>query len=539
MHTRTGSLNTWKCAIYLRLSREDEDISNRGKKNSNSIENQKDYMKAFLKGRAEMEEVRYFIDDGYSGVNFDRPAFQKMMAEINAGSLNCIIVKDLSRLGRNYIETGKYIEQIFPALGIRFISINDNIDSMDKAAAVNDIIVPFKNLLNDAYCRDISIKIRSHLDIKRKNGEFTGAFPVYGYCKVKGGKQLQTDPAAAEIVKEIFQMKIAGMSQNAIANQLNEWGISSPAQYKMEQGSGYKSAFQTHATASWSAVTLNRILSNEVYTGCLIQGKETTPNYKIKTRYKKPEKEWIRIENAHAAIIAPTDFELVQELMKRDTRMKNGRNEISLYSGYLFCADCGCSMVRKTVPEGEEKYIYYICSGNKKDKNFCRSHRIPEKDLNDAVMKTIQIHIRYLPDWKNAGTHLKHVPEREKNAAAIDRLVQDHKLNINKYNRLKLESYKDMKEGILTNQEFILFQSEMDKRCMDMQNAITGLEHKRAILLECKQEKIMRMDQFLIHGNIPEMTRSLIVRLIDRIYIFEKCRIEIVFRYQDTWVNNL
>ena len=285
---------TYLCGGYLRLSKEDGNFAGSETLQSNSIENQKEYIEDYIHSKPEIKIVDFYVDDGYSGVNFDRPDFQRMLQDIKNKKIDCVIVKDLSRLGRNYIEVGKYIERLFPLLGVRFIAINDNFDSADDTAASNNIIIPFKNLINDAYCRDISIKIRSHLEVKRKRGEFIGAFAVYGYMRGKDKNKLIVDPYAAEIVKEIFGMKMDGMSQQAIADELNSLGILSPAEYKKEQGSGYKTVFQTHSKAKWTAMAVMRVLTNEIYVGTLIQGKESTPNYKVKVREKKPREEWIR-----------------------------------------------------------------------------------------------------------------------------------------------------------------------------------------------------------------------------------------------------
>lgn len=319
---------TYLCGGYLRLSKEDVDVVGSETLQSNSIENQKEYIEDYIHSKPEIEIVDFYIDDGYSGVNFNRPDFQRMLQDIKDKKINCVIVKDLSRLGRNYIEVGKYIERLFPLLGVRFIAINDNFDSADDTVASNNIIVPFKNLINDAYCRDISIKIRSHLEVKRKRGEFIGAFAVYGYMRGKDKNKLIVDPYAAEIVKEIFGMKMDGKSQQSIADELNSLGILSPAEYKKKQGSGYKTAFQTHSKAKWTAMAVMRVLTNEIYVGTLIQGKESTPNYKVKVREKKPREEWIRVENAHEAIISRADFEIISDIIQKDTRVTAGKSAV-------------------------------------------------------------------------------------------------------------------------------------------------------------------------------------------------------------------
>ena len=523
---------TYLCGGYLRLSKEDDDIAKSETLQSNSIENQKEYIEDYLQSKPEIRVVDFYIDDGYSGVNFDRPDFQRMLQDIKDKKINCVIVKDLSRLGRNYIEVGKYIERLFPFLGVRFIAINDNFDSADDAALSNNIIVPFKNLINDAYCRDISIKIRSHLEVKRKRGEFIGAFPVYGYMRGEDKNKLIVDPCAAEIVKEIFAMKMEGMSQQAIADELNRLGVLSPAEYKKEQGSGYKTVFQTHSRAKWTAVAVLRVLTNEVYMGTLIQGKESTPNYKVRVREKKPKEEWIRVENAHEAIISRTDFELISDILQKDTRVSTGKSAVSVYSGYLVCADCGCSMVRKKVRSGSLEYVYYVCSGNKKDKDICSSHRISENTLNMAITKTLQLHLKQLADLQES---IRYIRETSGNSDKIKKLVlqsEKRKEDIEKYNRLKLECYEDYKKELITQDEYMLFKKELDNRIEEIQRAITELGKKKRMLLDGGYEKESLLEKFLTSKEI-ELKRSILVRFISRIYVYEDHRIEIIFRYQD------
>lgn len=523
---------TYLCGGYLRLSKEDGDVAGSETLQSNSIENQKEYIEDYIHSKPEIKIVDFYVDDGYSGVNFDRPDFQRMLQDIKDKKINCVIVKDLSRLGRNYIEVGKYIERLFPFLGVRFIAINDNFDSADDAALSNNIIVPFKNLINDAYCRDISIKIRSHLEVKRKRGEFIGAFPVYGYMRGEDKNKLIVDPCAAEIVKEIFAMKMEGMSQQAIADELNRLGVLSPAEYKKEQGSGYKTVFQTHSRAKWTAVAVLRVLTNEVYMGTLIQGKESTPNYKVRVREKKPKEEWIRVENAHEAIISRTDFELISDILQKDTRVSTGKSAVSVYSGYLVCADCGCSMVRKKVRGGSLEYVYYVCSGNKKDKDICSSHRISENTLNMAITKTLQLHLKQLGDLQES---IRYIRETSGNSDKIKKLVlqsEKRKEDIEKYNRLKLECYEDYKKELITQDEYMLFKKELDNRIEEIQRAITELGKKKRMLLDGGYEKESLLEKFLTSKEI-ELKRSILVRFISRIYVYEDHRIEIIFRYQD------
>ncbi len=331
--TKKPLKKVYHASIYLRLSKEDGDVTSGSKNESNSISNQKSLVMDYLKDKHDIQVVSIREDDGYSGVDFNRPGFQLMLEDVKKGIIDCIIVKDLSRFGRNYIEVGRYLEKLFPMLGVRFIAVNDNYDSLEVDTA-HDIVMPFKNLINDSYCRDLSVKIRSHLAVKRKNGEFIGAFACYGYLKDPENKNhLVIDTYAGPVVQDIFRMKINGYSQYKIADTLNEQGILSPMEYKRSIGVHFETSFKVNTKALWSAKAVSRILTNEVYTGVLVQGKQTTPNHKVKVRQAVEEKDWIRVENAHAPLIDSCLFESVQTLLGRDTRTSPKADAV--YTGVL------------------------------------------------------------------------------------------------------------------------------------------------------------------------------------------------------------
>ena len=231
-------------AMYLRLSKEDEDKDGISKTESNSIRNQRELIRTFIRENEDMELYDCYLDDGFSGSHYDRPEFQRMIKDIEAGKVNCVIVKDLSRFGRDYIETGRYLERIFPALGVRFIALTDSYDSLFSDVGEQSIVLPVKNFINDSYCRDISMKVKSQLAVKRRAGEYVGAFALYGYRKdPKNKNQLVPDAYAAQIVRKIFAWKIEGLAVSAIANKLNECGVLSPKEYKKSLGENYRGGF--------------------------------------------------------------------------------------------------------------------------------------------------------------------------------------------------------------------------------------------------------------------------------------------------------
>ncbi len=333
---------------------------------SDSIANQKKLIEDFVNAHPDIELVGEKEDDGYSGILFDRPAFQEMMQDIMEGKVNCVIVKDLSRLGREYIETGRYLRRVFPAYGVRFIAINDNIDTANEHTG-DDLNITMKNNLIDAYCHDISVKTRSALLAKRKNGDYVGACPVYGYQKSPENKnQLVIDEYAARVVRDIFRRKIDGSSAKRIADELNALGVLSPIAYKVNRGLPHPTGGVSDSPdAKWSAKTVLHILQDEIYTGTLIQGRQGTYNHKIKNVIDRPQEEWIRTENAHEPIIRKQDYDLVQKILRLDTRTAPSGDTVYLFSGLLVCGSCGACMTRKTNTYKGKKYIYYYCPTGK------------------------------------------------------------------------------------------------------------------------------------------------------------------------------
>ena len=520
--------------LYLRLSKEDGEVTDGSRQESNSISNQKDLIMDYMKAHPEIKVHTIRVDDGFSGVDFNRPNFQLMLEDIKKGIVDCVIVKDLSRFGRNYIEAGRYIEKIFPMLGVRFIAITDHYDSLHSEDGGSEMIIPFKNLINDAYCRDISIKIRSHLEIKRKKGDYTGAFAVYGYMKADDNKnRLVADEYAAGVVRDIYAMKLSGMSQQAIADKLNQDGILSPLEYKKSIGVNLTTVFQTGSRTKWSYVAVTRILKNETYTGVLIQGKRTTPNYKVKTRINKAESEWARVENTHDAIITRNEFELVQEILKTDTRCAPGRDAIFPLAGILFCGDCLESMVRKTIPANGENYVYYVCSRNKKQKENCSPHRIREKELNDTILYLLQDHIREVLGFEEVLQAVDAAPYMELGIAKYKDRIKKKRGELEKAERRKLNLYEDLKDGIITKKEYAQLKEEFDRQAEEAESAIHSFEAEIHLILENRGSRQEWIRRFREYKNIDRLDRNVVVSLIKQVKVYEGKRIEITWQFED------
>ena len=531
-------LEQYDTALYLRLSKEDGDVASGSKNESNSIANQKSLIMDYLQSRPEFRVVSIREDDGFSGTDFNRPAFQAMMEDVKKGVINCIIVKDLSRFGRNYIEVGRYLEKLFPMLGIRFIAVNDNYDSLEADTA-HDIVVPFKNLINDSYCRDLSVKIRSHLAIKRKNGEFIGAFACYGYLKDENNRnQLVVDTYAGQVVKDIFRMKINGMSQYRIADALNEQGILSPMEYKKYLGSHFESSFKVNPKAVWTAKAVTRILTNEVYTGVLVQGKQTTPNHKVKVRQEVDETDWIRVENAHESLIDRVLFDIVQNLMGRDTRTSPNETQVFPLSGLVYCGDCGHPMVRKISrytkkekADTAQTYGYFLCS-EKCGKGGCSWHRISENDLMGAVLGAVNLHIQKVLDVQEALKQIENAPSRQLMIQKYLERLSVKEEERKKAERLKIGIYEDLKDGLLDKEEYQKLKAEFDSRIAEADAAEKELKRQIAELEGSRSANAPWMNYFQQFGRLEQLTRWAAAIIINKILVYEDNRIKITFNFE-------
>ena len=517
----------YKACIYARLSQEDED-----KSESDSIVSQKVMIREFVEDHPDIEIVSEKVDDGYSGVNFDRPGFQEMMEEIRAGKVNCVIVKDLSRFGRNYIEAGNYLEKIFPLMGVRFIAINDYYDSSDKNQS-DSLIIPFKNLINDAYCKDISVKIRTQLEIKRKKGQYIGSVPVYGYMKdPEDHNHLIPDPEAAEVVRSIFQMKMQGMSIGRIMKKLDAEGIPGPMEYKLAKGVGVSTVLRTYPKALWSYNAIKRILQNEIYIGNLVQGKASSPNHKIKKLLPKKKEEWIRVEGTHEPIVDEFVFWNVQVQMKKDLYTAPGRSTVYPFCGLLTCADCGQNMIRKTARWNGKKYIYYKC-GSYIAGRGCTTHSIRVEKLETAVLEAIRARVTAVCDMTDIVNSVGQINSGKLNMGKYDRQVVKLQDEIEHYQKYKRQLYESLQEGTISKKDYEIFRRNYDDQIERTEVAIAHVKEEKEALIKNGVKDFGWMRKFRKYRNISELDRMVVVELIDHIVIGEGERIEIHFRNED------
>lgn len=521
----------YRTFAYLRLSKEDGD-----KVESDSISNQRRLISSYLENRPEFRLVDVFIDDGYSGTSFRRPGMQSMLKRLENGEANCVIVKDMSRFGREYIQSGLYIQRIFPELGVRFIAINDGYDSIDKKQS-DDLLIPIKNLMNDSYCRELSNKLRKQFQLQRSNGEFIGAFAAYGYAKSPEDKhKLVVDDYAAEVVKGIFHAKMQGKPMQRIAEELNRQHILSPAAYKQSLGLHYRSGFSTGTESRWDANTIRRILQNRVYIGNLEQGKRYKPNYKSNVMLTRPPEEWAVTENSHEPIIDRYTFEAVQRDLLSDTRCCEETNLAAPLSGLVYCADCGMSMVQKRVKRGNKFFYYYICSGYKK-KSCLATHCISLPLLEESVLHSINAYVGSVLAIRDFMEKTDSERLMEARLSRVDVLISRKEAEIEQDKELRFQLFELKTDGILNQDEFVEMKAAISARLEKRQADLTALQYQRRELLVqgCTGQEWLR--KFSARCCFDKLSRETAITFLQQVKVHQDKQIEVVFACQDEYLS--
>ena len=522
----------YQVGFYLRLS--DKEAKDR---DSESIENQFALLKDFIKNKPDLRLISTFTDDGKTGTNFRRSGFEQMMDEVRSGRINCIIVKDLSRFGRNYLEAGHYIEHVFPFLNIRFIAVTDGFDTLTATPAQLSYLIPLKNIMNENYARDISKKERSAKKVLRKKGCFLGAYAMYGYEKTSDKHVIGVDPEAAVHVKTIFDLCEKGYSDSAIAKYLNERKVLCPARYKYEKGIVKNAKYAN--TSGWYPQTISGILTSRVYIGDMVQGARRSKEIKGKKEVV-PMSERDIVSGTHEAIISKEQFDRVQEIrmdrhrryekMIQENRRLAGKSEDSgILKGKVFCGDCKRAMVRKHIKSCKDKYRY-VCDMHEKT-GQCSRKFLPEQELFEMLGCLIRRQIEaacQVKEWLHS--------RKQEEARELSRSQQTLRETEDKRNRLvqKIAAlYQDWKEGILDQDEYLYMKKRYEEE-------LTGCEGEREELMGRKQEYIMAYTSenpaLKAVSEIPYdfvLSRELVDRLIEKIEIYEGNRVRVSFKFQD------
>lgn len=514
-----------RIATYLRLSQED---GLEGE--SLSITGQRELIKNYLERDSTLAagEVVEFIDDGYTGTNFNRPAMIRLLDEVKDGAIQCIVVKDLSRFGRNYLQVGDYLEHIFPALKVRFVAINDGYDSNKYKDRSADMDVPFRNLMYDAYSKDVSRKVLSSKQMKMKNGEFTSPYAPYGYLKDPCHKnKLLIEEVTAKIVKRIFQEVLEGKKPTEIAKGLNADDVPTPMAHKRKKG--VSRAFNNGCEQNvWTKGAVRRIINDERYTGAFVGGKKQNRIANDKKLVALPKSEWVVIDKALPAIVGTEVFEQVQALTCRQAPAQPRKsNPNRIFSKKIRCEGCGLLYARK-----EQRSSYYYCATAKMGGERCCHGKIYESDLAKKILLILQ---KQLAIEVNVQGLLKQERERvdvmvEKQEGQV-RMLESKITTGNDYKNFSL--YESYQTSVISREEYLRKKSVIEQ---EMQAAQKTLENARIILMELQERRNLKCELLNILGEnfLPDaLTKELVDRLISEILVEREGDITVRFSYQN------
>jgi DNA invertase Pin-like site-specific DNA recombinase len=515
-------------ALYIRLSSEDE---NDGE--SNSVKNQRDLLRAFVKRTTGLSNCTLleFCDDGYSGVNFDRPNVKKMLDKVRSGGINCVVVKDFSRFGRNYIEVGDYLEQVFPFLGVRFISVNDHYDSDSNHNSIGGIEVALRALIYDLYSRDLSQKVKSALAVRYKKGEFVSSYAPFGYNRAEGENRLVIDANAAKYVRKMFELALSGMDAYEIARTLNADMTPTKAQYKKHM-KGYTTWDKRAAdidNSFWNDVSVRKVIQSEVYTGTVVSGKSYRPNLAEHRFKQKPRSEWICVPDMHEPIVTREEFELANKLIRVPRRKKTEPKERYLYAK-LRCHCCKRSLIRCSRGKSPE----YVCNTPRfKPSPDCVSEPVSELQIEEALLSAIRAQATSVIDMDKARVKKNEQitarrQELQKTARRYDGMVK----NFEAERQAQYERYADRQ---ISQDEFASIKASFNERIDVLIEKTAGIQ---ALISDCDAMMTdMAHTTEIWHDalNIKCLSKELVDALVDSIIVYDGEHIEIRWKFADEY----
>ena len=526
----------WYVGVYTRRSFDDNEDEE-----SDTITNQKDIISSFINNESNMIIVDYYTDDGYTGTNFNRPGFQRMIQDICKKRINTIIVKDLSRLGREYLGVGKYLEQFFPIYELRIISINDGLDSYLRPEGIHDLIVPLKNIMNENYAKDISIKVSSAYKIMAQNGKYVSGTPPYGYDIDPNDKHhLVINKSESEIVKKIFDMALNGDGRIKICKYLNENKILCRTEIQRRKKAKLSLIPDDEQISHfWGTTTIGRLLSNEVYIGNLVQLKTTNKSFKDKTIVYKNKNDWIRFDNTHEAIIDKDIFDKVQINIKSNTKEKSPIKIYSIYNTKLKCNSCKKAMIRQDDHRGNREISNYFCMNYLRNGTNCSPHKIKASDLDRMVLEAIQMQVKLVIELDKSLKKLYFKRNKESNEEEYKKNIRLIDYKLDNLKTKKRQSYENWKFGEINKSEFLKLSKEIDEQ-------EKNLNESRKLYESTYQENVKRIrkydywiDHYKRNRKIKKITKEVLDELIKIIYVNSDGNIRIIFRYQDEFTELL
>lgn len=518
-------------ALYCRLSQDDLLAGE-----SNSITNQKEILLKYAQDN-KLPNPQFYVDDGWSGTSFQRPDFMRMVQDMEDGKIGIIVTKDLSRLGRDYLRTGEYIEIIFPEFDVRYIAIND---AVDTAKSENELMA-FKNIFNDWFARDTSKKIKAVFRAKGQSGKPLSTLPPYGYRKSAADKNVwEVDEESAAVVQRIFRLCIEGYGPEQIAKRLSTEGVLIPTAYAVSKG--YISAGNYKYPTRWHDSSVVKILERPEYLGHTVNFKTHKKSYKNKKRVNNPREEWLIIEHTHPAIISQHDFDLVQELRQNRRRMQRCE-EINPFSGMVYCADCGARMYlcrARTLTKNQE---HMKCSTYAVDQSECSAHYIRTVVLEELVLSELNKLLQTVHDREDEFVRMamkKSAADHADDLKKAKKTLRQHEKRIAELDKLFTRLYEDNVAGKITDERF----SMMSKSYEDEQRRLKEETEALTAFIEAKEQKTEDVAQFVSivrrYEQITELTPEIMHELIDRIEVHapdkssghREQRVDIYFRFK-------
>ena len=534
-----SGIKVYQTAIYARLSREDN-LSN-----SDSIENQIAQLERYIDARPYLQLADIFADNGFTGTDFERPEWQRLMEAVQQRKINCIIVKDLSRLGRNYIETGEFLEKICPFFGIRFIAVNDNFDT-DTAEANGQLSVSLSNIINDYYAKDISRKVTSALRSKMEKGEYIGSWEKYGYVKSPENKnQLIVNPETAPVVRMIYQWRSEGMSYMGINKKLNDMGIPSPGQYKADRGIVTNNN-QKPRKILWNKHMVTDILKDITYLGHLAQRKTTQCLYAGIPFSRTEEQDWIQVENTHEAIIEPELFEKVQEINKKAAAaQKANRGKYdhlpkakNIYGKKFTCADCGSVMklVRSISTNKDKVYFTFKCPTHEEHgARACTAKRMRKADVDEAVLSSIKAQFELFLDCREALDSLLKAKKKQVKKAGKSDQAKELKKQLEKKKSVFSGLYRDLREGLIDDQDYAQTREILMEDISRLEKQLAELKSSKAEYEEPLQEAKIWETLIEKYAHAEEISEELADAMIESMQMNGDNSLSIQFRYMDSF----
>lgn len=516
----------WSAAAYLRMSKSIEEDP------ANALDVQLAIIQEYIENDGDIDLCCVKSDNGYSGLNFNRPAYQEMMEEVKAGKINCIIVKDLSRFSRHHLDSCDMILNKFREEKIRFIAVMDGLDSLHMRDNQRDLYIPLRTLMNQIYSMELSKKIYQQFKLMWESGKYTGSQPIYGYKRSsENWYRLVIDEPAAVVIRDMFQWRLEGWSNERIAKRLNEMGVPSPAEYKNASGHPYATPFQAKEHTQWYAGTVIRILRNPVYIGTLEQGKTRANPLHPELSKQLPKSEWIIKEGVHEAIVPGEVFEAAGRLLRMDSRISPSQEIVYPFSGIAYCGSCGNTLTRQTVG----KYKYYICAHMKDPEVMCTGCRITVEKLDTRVYEMISDHITEVVEMRQKLTSGDYDDKFQNQIALLQKEVHEMNREIEHHQRLMDSLMPNFRKGIISKAE-----------CQDLRDSFQTKQDR----LKWEKEKLLKKirwisdnsaakcewaEQFTIRAGQTAFSRKDVAMLVEYVFLYKDKHIEIRFAHDEEY----